>query len=82
MYVHSDFVCEESIFLIHQNLFSGSVKAVFGSLTQDSSIIFMIYPMQAHPWVFILENVVALTTDLFFEVSHAVLQPFIMNVSF
>lgn len=35
-------------------------------------MISMIHPLQAHPWVFILDNVVALMTDLFFEVSHAV----------
>lgn len=52
------------------------MKAGFGLLTQDSSITFMVHPMQAHPWVFILGNVVAFMTDLFFEVSHAVLQPF------
>jgi len=52
VYIRSDSVCEENIFLIHQNVFLGSMEAVFGSLTQVSSITSVLHSMQAHPGVF------------------------------
>lgn len=50
--MRSDSVCEENIFLIHQNVFLGSMEAAFGSLTQDPSVTSVLRSMQAHPGVF------------------------------